>query len=55
MTGAERLRDKLKFNMMMIHDSIEISGRIFGFATPAGEADGDHGRCGTSGGEGVWK
>lgn len=35
MTVAECLRDKLKYNMMMNHDSIELSDRIFGFATPA--------------------
>ena len=35
MTVAESLRDKLKYNMMMNHDSIEASDRIFGFATPA--------------------
>ena len=35
MTVAEKLRDKLRYNMMMNHDSIEISDRIFGFATPA--------------------
>jgi len=35
MTVAESLRDKLKYNMMMNHDSIEISNRIFGFKTPA--------------------
>ena len=34
MTVAESLRDKLKYNMMMNHDSIELSDRIFGFATP---------------------
>ena len=34
-TVAECLRDRLHYNMMMNHDSIEISGRIFGFATPA--------------------
>ena len=34
MTVAESLRDKLRYNMMMNHDSIEISDRIFGFATP---------------------
>ena len=33
MTVAERLRDKLKYNFMMNHDSIEISDRIFGFGT----------------------
>lgn len=35
MTVAESLRDKLHYNMMMNHDSIEVSDRIFGFATPA--------------------
>lgn len=35
MTVAERLRDKLRYNMMMNHDSIEVSDRIFGFGTPA--------------------
>ncbi len=35
MTVAEHLRDKLKYNLMMNHDSIEISDRIFGFGTPA--------------------
>ena len=35
MTVAESLRDKLKYNMMMNHDSIEVSDRIFGFSTPA--------------------
>ena len=35
MTVAESLRDKLRFNMMMNHDSIELSDRIFGFGTPA--------------------
>ena len=35
MTVAECLRDTLHYNMMMNHDSIEISDRIFGFATPA--------------------
>ena len=35
MTVAECLRDKLKYNLMMNHDSIEISDKIFGFATPA--------------------
>ena len=35
MTVAESLRDKLKYNMMMNHDSIEVSDRIFGFDTPA--------------------
>ena len=35
MTVAECLRDKLKYNLMMNHDSIEVSDKIFGFATPA--------------------
>lgn len=35
MTVAECLRDKLKYNLMINHDSIEISDKIFGFATPA--------------------
>ena len=35
MTVAESLRDKLHYNMMMNHDSIELSDRIFGFGTPA--------------------
>ena len=35
MTVAESLRDKLHYNLMMNHDSIEISDRIFGFGTPA--------------------
>lgn len=35
MTVAESLRDKLEYNLMMNHDSIEVSDRIFGFNTPA--------------------
>ena len=35
MTVAESLRDKLKYNMMMNHNSIEMSDKIFGFGTPA--------------------
>lgn len=35
MTVAESLRDKIKYNLMMNHDSIETSDRIFGFSTPA--------------------
>ncbi len=35
MTAAESIRDKLKYNLMINHDSIEVSDRIFGFATPA--------------------
>ena len=29
MTVAESLRDKLKYNLMMNHDSIEMSDKIF--------------------------
>lgn len=35
MTVAECLRDKLRYNLMLNHDSIEVSDKIFGFATPA--------------------
>ncbi len=35
MVVAESLRDKLHYNLMINHDSIEISARIFGFNTPA--------------------
>ena len=35
MTVAESLRDKLKYNLMINHDSIEVSNRIFGYNTPA--------------------
>lgn len=35
MTVAESIRDKLKYNLMMNHDSIEVSDKIFGFGTPA--------------------
>lgn len=35
MTVAESLRDKLRYNMMINHDSIEMSDKIFGFGTPA--------------------
>jgi hypothetical protein len=38
MTVAEALRDKLRWNMMINHDSIELSDRIFGFGTPAQRA-----------------
>ena len=38
MTVAEALRDRLCWNMMMNHDSIELSDRIFGFGTPAQRA-----------------
>lgn len=35
MTVAESVRDKLKYNLMINHDSIEVSDKIFGFGTPA--------------------
>ncbi|MCR5032726.1 MAG: AAA family ATPase [Lachnospiraceae bacterium] len=35
MVVAESLRDKLKYNLMINHDSIEVSDKIFGFNTPA--------------------
>lgn len=35
MTVAESVRDKVKYNLMTNHDSIEVSDRIFGFDTPA--------------------
>ena len=35
MTVAESLRDKIHYNLMVNHDSIEVSDRIFGFGTPA--------------------
>ena len=35
MTVAESIRDKIKYNLMLNHDSIEVSDRIFGFAAPA--------------------
>lgn len=35
MTVAESLRDKLNYNMMMNHDSLEVADRIFGFGSPA--------------------
>lgn len=38
MTVAEALRDKLRYHMMMNHDSIELSDHIFGFGTPAQKA-----------------
>ena len=31
MTVAESIRDKIKYNLMTNHDSIEISDRIFTF------------------------
>ena len=38
MTVAEALHDKLRYNLMINHDSIELSDRIFGFGTPAQKA-----------------
>lgn len=35
MTVAESLRDKLKYNLMTNHDSIETGSKLFGFFTPA--------------------
>ncbi len=35
MTVAECLRDQLHYNLMLNHDSLEISDRIFGFGTEA--------------------
>lgn len=35
MTVAECLRDRIRYNLMVNHDSIEVSDRIFGFDTPA--------------------
>ncbi len=34
MTVAENLRDKTGYCLMVNHDSIEVSDRIFGYATP---------------------
>ncbi|MGN0459021.1 MAG: hypothetical protein ACI4IL_08635 [Eubacterium sp.] len=35
MTVAEALKEKIGYNLMVNHDSIEVSDKIFGFATPA--------------------
>lgn len=35
MTVAEMLKEKTGYNLMVNHDSIEVSDKIFGFATPA--------------------
>lgn len=35
MTVAEAIQDRIKYNLMTNHDSIEVSDKIFGFATPA--------------------
>lgn len=34
MTVAETLKNKTGYNLMVNHDSIEVSDKIFGFATP---------------------
>ncbi|MGN0532028.1 MAG: hypothetical protein ACI4IN_04445 [Eubacterium sp.] len=35
MTVAEALKEKIGYNLMINHDSIEVSDKIFGFATTA--------------------
>ncbi len=35
MTVAESIQDKIKYNLMTNHDSIEVSDKIFGFGTPS--------------------
>ncbi len=35
MTVAEALKEKTGYNLMVNHDSFEVSDKIFGFATPA--------------------
>lgn len=35
MTVAEELRNRIGYNMMINHDSIEVSDKIFGFNNPA--------------------
>ena len=35
MTVAEQLKEKTGYSLMVNHDSIEVSDKIFGFATPA--------------------
>ena len=35
MTLAEAIQDKIRYNLMTNHDSIEVSDKIFGFATLA--------------------
>lgn len=35
MTVAEKIKEKLGYHLMINHDSIEVSNKIFGFATPA--------------------
>lgn len=35
MTVAEKIKERLGYSLMVNHDSIEVSDKIFGFATPA--------------------
>lgn len=35
MTVAEALKEKIDYHLMVNHDSIEVSDKIFGFATPS--------------------
>ncbi len=35
MTVAEKIRERLGYSLMVNHDSIEVSDKIFGMATPA--------------------
>ena len=35
MTVAEELKNRIGYNLMVNHDSIEVSDKIFGFATPS--------------------
>lgn len=38
MTVAEALKERIGYNLMTNHDSIEVSDKIFGFATPSQKA-----------------
>lgn len=35
MTVAEEIQEKIRYNLMTNHDSIEVSDKIFGLGTPA--------------------
>lgn len=35
MTIAEKIRERLGYSLMVNHDSIEVSDKIFGMGTPA--------------------
>ena len=35
MTVAEKIRERLGYSLMVNHDSIEVSDKIFGMGTPA--------------------